>query len=547
MMIKTLEQRFFELADSRPMQGRTWIPLRQDQEESLDGNLAGVADVRTYSGYATLAVETAMRAIADEMTWSELDNQPHRCSIENGIYRPADFHCEWKPPRKVIGTRLIIAQSTGAFEPEIWHLHPDLIIAIGLQCENDIWYRPEEGWPEVARLKRNAKGEPALFEMRSEFLSDYLAARGMALFASSYHQRDAFLTERPAYAWADKALKTHSGRDKREAYVVSAEFPPGPDLHFEPLAHCGAPNGSSRALRVRVRGDVEPGTVTFTVGNSGERKTAQQCIGAMTWLAFQPTLVPALLRYRSGHLGWYTANTGSLGASHGLHFGINDLGLITIFAKDIAKLDEWEQRIWAAHSTVMDGGVSQELFDAQMQCRPASTKAPEVRIEPALKELTEAFKQRYGVPLLREHASIKGLIARVHRFRALEDDGLLALAKDLNRLLMERIDIDAVRGPAKIGPKDKIGSLKAIEGLLTQLIGAQHAKTAMAPLFGINDLRNADSHLGSSLIASGFERAGVDTDHSSLVEQGRQLIQSYVQAIAAAARIIRGHPDEPEA
>lgn len=43
------------------------------------------------------------------------------------------------------------------------------------------------------------------------------------------------------------------------------------------------------------------------------------------------------------------------------HFGVNDLGLITVFAKDIGRLDPWEQRIWSAHNVTPDGGPSREL------------------------------------------------------------------------------------------------------------------------------------------------------------------------------------------
>ena len=100
----------------------------------------------------------------------------------------------------------------------------------------------------------------------------------------------------------------------------------------------------------------------------------------MTYLAFKPTLVPALLHFRSGRLGWYSRDTGGITAADtGIHFGLNALGLVTIFAKDIAKLDGWEQRIWAAHSTPLDGGASRELFDAQMTAIPLRRRRPRRR------------------------------------------------------------------------------------------------------------------------------------------------------------------------
>ncbi|MFM2278532.1 MAG: hypothetical protein RLZZ444_763 [Pseudomonadota bacterium] len=102
---------------------------------------------------------------------------------------------------------------------------------------------------------------------------------------------------------------------------------------------------------------------------------------------------------------------------------------------------------------------------------------------------------------------------------------------------MERVDIDLLRGPASIPPKEKIGSLKALERLIEQSIGQSDAKAMMAPLFGIYDLRNADSHLGSSLAESGFERARVDRE-VPLVEQGRQLIATFVKTLCEISTVI---------
>jgi hypothetical protein len=149
-------------------------------------------------------------------------------------------------------------------------------------------------------------------------------------------------------------------------------------------------------------------------------------------------------------------------------------------------------------------GVRSDLDMARKNC--ARPHAPETQIEKALDTLDDTFRAQFGVSLLREHESIAALLRRTHRFRAVEPDGLLVLAKELNRLLMERIDMDALRGPAAIAPKDRLGTLKALERLLEQSLGQAGARVMMAPLFGINDLRNADAHLGSSLVESGLER-----------------------------------------
>lgn len=548
-MTKYLSPEFFELADIRAIQGRSWIPLRQEDEIAHESPFEGICGIRAYAGIATLAVLPADRDVVDAFTWSDIDTSTHRPGLDNGHYRPADVHCDWSEERNIVGTRLVLAQARGGggFEPQTWHLHPDLVIALKLEREGDTWFRPEEGWVEVARLKRGDDDRPVLLEIRAEMLSDYLAARGMALFVSSYHERTAYFAGKPPYQWAGEHRETKADRDAREQYIATADFPPERGYKYRGLGALWRTEWFEPGTQsTRVRGDAEPDEVTFAVGTGGERKTAGQCIGAMTYIAFQPALVPALLRFRGGSLGWYSRDTGGLaGADTGIHFGVNSLGLITIFAKDIANLDGWEQRIWAAHSTAMDGGVSTELFDTQMNCKPAATKAPETQIKDALDGLDDAFRERFGVPLLRENEAVVRLLRRTHRFRAVEHDGLLALAKELNRLLMERVDMDALRGPAAIG-KDKLGTLKALERLLEQSLDPADARAMMAPLFGINDLRNADAHIGSSLVESGMVRAKVDQSGAHPVEQGRQLLETFVETLREISAAIAQVTDPAE-
>jgi hypothetical protein len=61
----------------------------------------------------------------------------------------------------------------------------------------------------------------------------------------------------------------------------------------------------------------------------------------------------------------------------GVHFGMNRLPLINAYAKDVALLPEWQQRIWAGHNVGPEGGVSEELLASQVRAQPARTQAPE--------------------------------------------------------------------------------------------------------------------------------------------------------------------------
>jgi hypothetical protein len=61
-----------------------------------------------------------------------------------------------------------------------------------------------------------------------------------------------------------------------------------------------------------------------------------------------------------------------------VHFGINSRGLVNVYAKDIALLPDWQQKIWAGYNIGPDGKVSEELLASQAEAQPADTQAPEV-------------------------------------------------------------------------------------------------------------------------------------------------------------------------
>lgn len=532
-----IPQSYFELRDIHSLQSRSWIPLRLVREAKLEPPAANIVRLEEWTGIATAAVENAHRPIASKMGWSgDLDMTPHRAGVESWGYVSADVF-RWGS--RTIGINLVIDQHIEQESRSVWHLHPDLVVALGLVREEDIWFRPEEGWAEVARLKRDDKGSPAELGIKAEFLRDYLAARGMALYCSSYRERVAVTANKLDYSWPDDELRETIGSDQRECIIVDSEYP-DPAGHFWVRGALWRTEWvESGTLSTRVRCDPDPHTTSFALKNDGTRAIAKELAGAMSWLFFDPAIVAALLRHRSAELRWATSETGVLGATaYGVHFGVNSLGLITVFAKDIGGLQPWEQRIWSAHNVTPDGGVSQELFAAQMEVNPASTVAPEKNLKAAIEAVDAAFQGRYGAPLLREHDSVSGLLRRAHRFLAAEPDGVLELSKELTRLFIERINVDLILTALALPKSDKKpGSLKALERLAAAHSSASAAAKMMAPLFGIYDLRLADAHLGEGKIASGKARAGVvDSDPPAM--QGRQLIQSFVDTLHAIASLL---------
>ncbi len=525
-------QQYFELREVRPIDGQTWIPLRQATETPIDLPGPSVISLEEFIGIATAAIENTHHTAAAKVGWSDgLGLDAHRAGVETWGYKCVDVFRAWKTP---LGVNLVIDQFVEEAGLSIWHLHPDLVVALGLVREEDRWFRPEEGWAEVVRLERDVRDKPKKIEIRAEHLRDYLAARGMALYCSSYRERVMVSSTRPPFPWAKGHFQEATGDDRREGIIKRADHP-HPNNHFWSRGALWRTEWVlPGAVSTRVRGDADPHISTFALANDGTRVPATVLGKSIDWLFFAPTVVLPLMRHRGGQLRWFSQETGLLGATkYGVHFGLNTLGLITVLAKDIGNLAPWEQRIWAAHNVTPEGGVSAELFAAQMEVKPASTIAPEARLEGALAALDTAFAAKHGQPLLRDHETVPSLLRRVHRFQAAEVDGVLELAKELTRLFTERVDLDAI---LKIVPlakgENKIGSLKALERLVAHHSTANDAKSMMAPLFGIMDLRIADAHLGSSNVASGLARAAVDAK-SPAANQGRQMIGSFVDTLAA--------------
>lgn len=456
-----------------------------------------------------------------------------------------------------VGTGLVIDQSFEGEAPSEWHLHQDFVISLGLQRQGDSWLRPTEGFQEIVRLTRDANGAPVLLEVRTEHLRDYLKARGMFLLISSYRERQQTVSNASHINWASAVVEDVSDSDKWEG--INQAIHEGGMQYGSSTAvfHAsrtdidsddevpvlGLPNDESvvsRSWTVKHQGRklhclrgalwktevVEPGLVSerilgeppltrvdFAVDGSGGRLHGDELIDCGRWLWFRPTVTALLSSYRGSSLNWYTRDTGIIGISrgHSVHFGLNDLGLLNVYAKDIGQLPLWQQRVWAGANVVPDGGVSAELLASQAQATPAGTKAPEMQLRPAYDGLNAVFQTLTGQPLFGAHHAVDDIFSRIHRFRALEKTGVLELAKDLARVTVESLNGDALSVLAAPPAKMKPGSVKHLEIALQKVVSLEEARALTKVLVGINELRQADAHLPSSEHTKAFILVGVDS------------------------------------
>lgn len=486
-----------------------------------------------------------------------------------------------------IGTGLVIEQSFDGEAPTEWHLHQDFVISLGLQRQGDIWLRPIEGFQEVVRLVRDERDRPVRLDVRTEHLRDYLKARGMYLLISSYRSRRQIVADASHVKWALAAVEEVKDGGKWEGVnraIHEGGMPYGSSTGVfhasrtdidedDEVPVLGLPDDDSVVSKTwsiqhqgrklydlsgslwktevvepgrvseRVQGESPLAKVDFAVDGSGERLNGDELEHCGRWLWFRPNVTALLGSYRGSSLRWFTRDTGVIGISsgHSVHFGLNDLGLINVYAKDIGQLPLWQQRVWAGANLVPDGGVSAELLASQANAKPASTKAPEMQMRSVYDDLNAAFQKLAGKKLFGEHHALDEIFRRIHRFRALEKTGVLELAKDLARVTVESLDGDALSLLAPTPKGMKPGSVKHLEAALQKGVTLEQARALTKVLVGIIELRQADAHLPSSGFAKAFDLVDVD-QQADPVMQGRQMLESLVESLAQMSEVFSQLP-----
>ncbi|WDF72277.1 hypothetical protein [Novosphingobium sp. KACC 22771] len=557
-----------------------WVPLRLwETKKQGEYNQPGFID--QFDGAHSILFPLDKREWGEQFSWQD-DHEATPWPDEN-FYKPCDVYCH--SAEIDVGFRLVLRQPITGEQHDVWHLHQDIVIALRLLREGDVWVRPEEDYAEVVRLRKGDDGRPVAMEMRAEFLRDYLCARNAALRIATYRERSVVvetlegLDHEEAIVQSDvedgrlekiavainrqggpigsKVAVFHAGRTDVDADEDVPIVGPADDSSVSSASWSYEPGGPTRyrvgtefrrdewiepaKASLRVRRDRVPSEMTFIVEADGQRMTADDLysedIGR--WLWFSPELIANLAKRRGASLQWYTRQTGGIStpSDSSVHFGINPIGLVTVYASDVARLPEWERRFWAGHNVSPEGGVCPELLAAQMEARPARTKAPERYFMKMIGEVNRAWQEHFEVPLFRAHAEAVEIGRRVHRFRSLDRPGLFALAKDVARLTADSIDVAAAQKIAPPPKGEKRGGLKSLELALSTLCSPALAHKLMGPLFAAYELRLADAHLPRSDQTKFFQLLDIDEGNPPIT-MGRDLLIAVVSSLAAIVHVL---------
>lgn len=580
-----MKQEWFEMPEirKRTFEKSVWIPLRAVNMIEEEGQIGYEGYKSNFFGAGSLAIPLDYKTEAEKLDWMDIGISYDHCGyIQDEEYVPSNIYKDYGS--QLVGEHLVLNQRINSIENRVWHLNQDFVITLGLKREGDIWVRPNEGYIEVARLYRREDKSPYLLEVRASHLKDYLCARNMALYITSYYGRVEIVNDVSHIHWDDRIIKEHKDMERWEGRIVEIHeggMPFGgktavfhvartdvdteedvPTFNFNSdegirsESWTKAHNGK-KLYRVEgelwrkewinpgkispiIRGDEKPATVFFIIDAEGTQENKKTLVKSTRWLWFRPEVVIALAHRRGGILTWYTKDTGEVGClpDYSVHFGINRLGLVNVFAKDIGLLPDWQQKIWAGYNVSPEGKVSKELLAAQMKAEPANTKAPEQFLEKGLELLNYFSKKELGIKILRDHDFIPKVLKKCHRFRATDKDGLYALAKDIARLTADSIDAAAIQTIVSPPKGTKWGSLKSLENLLAKKIDPEKARSLLSSFVGAYELRHGDAHLPSSEIDEAFNLIGVDKD-IPYIHQGYQLLDSCVSSLFNIVEVIK--------
>ncbi len=569
-----MNQSWFEMQDLKKhkLNNSVWVPL---YAEKLIKNNIGYGKIgyqEEFLRHSSLMIPVEKRSVIENLDINNIEfDNPKGLNFVFGEYSQSDI----LKADEFQGTHLVLNQSfDNNYDIDEWHLHQDLVINLGLKREGDIWVCPRKGYVEVAKLEREQDGSPNILKIKNQYLKDYLCARGCGIYVTSYFSRNKLFNNKSILTWKEDVKSSKEEKDYWECRVLEVHeggFPYGQNISFTHVSRIDVdedddiPDMTSfpddentitvskeksfkgkklyeiiaelwkyewinpTKTSIITLGQKENIDIFYIVDAAGNKESGNELIKGGKWLWFKPSLVNNLLSMRGSFIKWFTKDTGSIscGPSSGVHFGVNELGLISVYAKDIGKLPLWQQQIWVGHNISPEGGISKELHDSQVKANPASTKSPEAFLESIINEINIASKSQFNLPFFRGHEIVNELMNSIHRFRAVDENGLLSLAKDIARIIVDDVDVESLKKIASISKSNKIGSIKIIENLLAKKIPQEEAKKITSPFVGVYELRHGDAHLPSSDIEKSFELIRIDRSLPTII-QGYQMIYACV-------------------
>jgi hypothetical protein len=259
----------------------------------------------------------------------------------------------------------------------------------------------------------------------------------------------------------------------------------------------------------------EAGLPNFIVNNEGKRQALpkdtyignyiSRGIGNFGFLYFRPEVLQKYLQTPGYKIFFHMRNWGVAflpGDRGRITVGINSQGLVNAFAPEIADLDSSEQAYWASFSSLPSGEICEEMFQTRMQNNPPHSPGITELSREARSQLNVVFINQFSVELFKDIGPSEQELCRLSigpvSNQYIE---VLELAKILYGWVIEAMRIDSLRTALSVlgGTVDKdLRQIKLLERtLMAKGLDKTQARSMIAPLVGLNELRIGSAHIGS--------------------------------------------------
>jgi|GEM_PF-6127318 len=443
-------------------------------------------------------------------------------------------------------------------------INQDFILSFRLIQDGLNWIASDKQSEIVIRITQGGE-EGSLTEIKSIYLKKYLAARKANLRVCYYIQRGANLAEKPSFTIEPDRKETdlcvrnicneilirdNKLHTKTHSYLVGGSLWRGEWVcKTDELAV----NAEDSSVWVKDKG---------YPAKKVKLELSEQFKGFIE-LQFKANILYDILRNSDASLCWFDRNESFIcfGECYKIPFGIDKLGNIRVVFEYVARLPWKLKRKWESYS-IEPTDIDYECYKI-IGCHYAfrngmrGKNAPEVRLLNAVENVSKAFAAKYnGLSLFKEDE--KRLAAKLSRFYALDEEGLLYLAVDVNKYCIERLDkkvlsdrLAQLRKDVLSKDEKNLGSLKFLGKLLDSLNfdlekDAKNRLIMLRPLFGLYDLRSLGGvvHIGSNdeaKIADAYKRIGINGD-APFIEQGAQLLENVAIAFEKISELLKSAP-----
>lgn len=384
----TMQKEWFELKDyiDQKADKQVWVPLRSSRKYISEGEYGCLGFKEEYFGSTSILIKKEDAEKAKKLEWIDVGLiRGHKGNPYEDEYKPAHyFECDG-----IEGENLIIAHEIGGEYCNNWYISPDLLSTLELVQENDNWFAYNRGHEEVIKLHKNQNGCVDEILIRLNYLKDYLCVRDRILFISSYKSRtevleneikvdwelEKIIDNKDGIKWSGRMWPIHEGSSHRFGekmaifHVGRTNIDFNEDVPEYPFSTNETNVESKNWIRgfkgkklYRIEGEVWKNDFVFPalkssiilndeaheeysyiVDAAGSKEKAKNLIDSGKYLWFKPEVVNSILANKETSLSWYTKDTGGIGFTRWglIHFGINQIGLITVYAKDVVLLPDW--------------------------------------------------------------------------------------------------------------------------------------------------------------------------------------------------------------